>query len=274
MIRAIFFDIDGTLLNPKSNRIPSSTLRALHLLKRREIKLFVATGRPKSMVTFLDEYFPFDGFVTLNGQYCFTRKGDILHKTAIPKQDMRQLLEIQKKTPFPCLLIEAEESFMVNYQRQIAEHFALQGLPVPKVYNAARLETNEIYQFLTYNPTQYASLLAPLKGIEITSASPFCFDVIPKGGGKEVGIAATAEHFGLNREEVMVFGDGDNDCRMVSWAGTGVAMENAQEETKQAADYVTAAVWDDGIEKALLHFELISPEELETAAYFRDRMER
>ena len=71
---------------------------------------------------------------------------------------MRQLLEIQKKTPFPCLLIEAEESFMVNYQRQIAEHFALQGLPVPKVYNAARLETNEIYQFLTYNPTQYASL--------------------------------------------------------------------------------------------------------------------
>ena len=54
----------------------------------------------------------------------------------------------------------------------------------------------------------------------------------------------------------------------------GLIKRTSAEDVYKRQDYVTAAVWDDGIEKALLHFELISPEELETAAYFRDRMER
>ena len=71
MIKAIFFDIDGTLLDhsPKGGgRIPPSTLRCLEALRKKGIKLFVATGRIPAMVTFLEDLFPFDGFVTLNGQ--------------------------------------------------------------------------------------------------------------------------------------------------------------------------------------------------------------
>ena len=109
-----------------------------------------------------------------------------------------------------------------------------------------------------------ARRLAPLRHVEITSAGGEILDVIPKGGGKEVGIAAVAQRFGWKREEIMVFGDGDNDCRMLSWAGTGVALGNGTPAAKAAADYVTAPIGEDGIQKALLHFGLLTPEDLAT----------
>lgn len=256
MIKAAFFDIDGTLIDPETYRIPESTIQSLQKLRERGIKLFVATGRIKSMVGFLDEAFSFDGYLTLNGQYCYDRTG-LIHKMAIPAGDIRQLQQILRETPFPCLLIEEEESFFVNFHEKIRIHFAHAGLPVPEPYEESRLDAHEVLQFLAYIPPEQRGLLDPLKNIEITSAGDFCFDVIPKGGGKEKGIEAVIRHYGIRREEIMVFGDGDNDVRMIRYAGTGVAMGNAREETKAAADYVTDTAGRDGIEKALLHFNLI-----------------
>ena len=64
-------------------------------------------------------------------------------------------------------------------------------------------------------------------------------------------------HFGLSRQEIMAFGDGENDREMLSFAAIGIAMGNAREETKAAADYVTDHIDRDGIEKALHHFGLL-----------------
>ena len=64
------------------------------------------------------------------------------------------------------------------------------------------------------------------------------------------------EH-GLEQSESMAFGDGENDMEMLRYAGIGVAMGNSSDKVKEAADYVTDSVDNDGIEKALLHFGLI-----------------
>ena len=63
--------------------------------------------------------------------------------------------------------------------------------------------------------------------------------------------------FGLPRLECMAFGDAENDLDMLAYAGIGVAMGNAPEAVKHAADYVTASVDEKGIEQALRHFRLI-----------------
>ena len=86
--------------------------------------------------------------------------------------------------------------------------------------------------------------------------------MIPDKGGKEVGIAAVANHYGWKREEIMVFGDGPNDANMLAWAGTGVAMGNGVEEAKAAADYVTTPVGEDGVKNALLHLGVLAEEDL------------
>ena len=69
MIQAIFFDIYGTLVSFKTHTIPSSAIHALQQLQKKGILLFIATGRGKDGLGCLGD-FPFDGYITLNGQYC------------------------------------------------------------------------------------------------------------------------------------------------------------------------------------------------------------
>ncbi len=65
-------------------------------------------------------------------------------------------------------------------------------------------------------------------------------------------------HYGFKREETAAFGDGMNDLGMIRWAGTGVAMGNAEPEVKAVADYVTTPVWEDGVKNALLHLGILT----------------
>ena len=78
-----------------------------------------------------------------------------------------------------------------------------------------------------------------------------------KNGGKVVGIEKMLEHHGITKEEIIAFGDGENDLEMLAFAGVGVAMGNADEEVKEVADYVTTDIDDDGIWNACKHFNLI-----------------
>ncbi len=61
----------------------------------------------------------------------------------------------------------------------------------------------------------------------------------------------------LKREEIIAFGDGDNDADMMEFAGIGVAMGNAVAVTKNAADYITDHIDEDGLWNALKHFEIL-----------------
>ena len=68
---------------------------------------------------------------------------------------------------------------------------------------------------------------------------------------------AICHHYGIRQEDTIAFGDGGNDIEMLQWAGIGIAMGNAGEETRAAADYVTDDVEKDGLWKAFEHFGLI-----------------
>ena len=76
-------------------------------------------------------------------------------------------------------------------------------------------------------------------------------------GGPYNLLAHTLAHLGLTREQCIAFGDGGNDVTMLDYAGIGVAMGNACDTAKQAADYVTDDIMKDGLAKALGHFHLI-----------------
>ncbi len=256
-IKACFFDIDGTLIDHEGGSVmPRSTKESLCALREKGIKLFVATGRPPTMVDFIEEYFPFDGFVSLNGQLVVLRDGTVLHRMAHNPQDIRRLVEIVKKEKFPCLIIEEKESFYVLDGEAVAQHHRRAGVALPKQYDIERLDTHPVLQFLVYGP-ENLPYIACLPHIEPTSAGGHIQDIIPKGGGKEVGIAAAADHYGIKREEIMVFGDGDNDQRMLRWAGVGVAMGNGSEKAKAAADYISTPTGKDGIANALKHFGVL-----------------
>ena len=137
--RAIFFDIDGTLLG-RDKRMPPSTLHALKKARENGVLLFVATGRVTPMTYFLRDYFDFDGFAAMTGQYCFDKNGKVLHTLAIDPKDIRLLMQLQKEEPFPCLIAEGRECFAATPAKQIEDHFfGIIFPPRPLRYIACRL---------------------------------------------------------------------------------------------------------------------------------------
>ena len=117
MIKAIFFDIDGTLVSFKTHKIPESTIQALHTLKAKGIKLFIATGRPPYDLKFLIDEFGdlFTGYITFNGQYCYDSTGKILHEEYLNREDLIQFTNYIKNKDIACGCMEIDYFYFNLY---------------------------------------------------------------------------------------------------------------------------------------------------------------
>ena len=258
MIRAVFFDIDGTLLSHKTNSVPASARRALEALREKGILTFIATGRHISMLQQMQplEGLRFDGIVSLNGQYCCNGEGLIYH-CPIDPADIAMLLDFLKENPHPCILVE-EDRMYINFHNDLVEKVqAAIHTDMPTIGDMNRGYTQPIYQAILYMSEEDQRKLPPMPGIRLTSWTLGGADVIPASGGKSAGIAKVLEHYGIDKCEAMAFGDEHNDVDMFSAVGTAIAMGNACREAKEAAHFVTDDADNDGIWNALKQFHVI-----------------
>ncbi len=257
MIKAIFFDVDGTLVDPATHRIPQNTLDTLHALRRRGIRLFVSTGRHSSFMAPVTAQFAFDGYSTVSGQFCQCGN-QVVYRNPIPKQGMREICDAMTEHGFSGIFLEGEECWL-NCCDAAAEAF-LEEFQVarPPVCPLSRALEREVYQVIVMlSPERENLLLERAKHLAHTRWHPGFLDAMPPGGGKAAGIAAVLDWAGLKPEEAMAFGDGENDLSMLSCVGIGVAMGNASQTVKAGADWVTAQVDEDGITAAVRHFGLL-----------------
>ena len=114
MIKALFFDIDGTLVSFRDHAVPVSTRRALEQLRQRGVKLFIASGRhPSDIFPVCD--FPFDGYVALIGGYCLAGRDEVVFRQAIPEEDVERLIRWQQgPDAFACVLA-GEREMCLNF---------------------------------------------------------------------------------------------------------------------------------------------------------------
>ncbi|MBR1777214.1 MAG: Cof-type HAD-IIB family hydrolase [Alphaproteobacteria bacterium] len=258
MIKAAFFDIDGTLISFKTHEMPKSTQEALERLHQKGVKVFIATGRAPKDVGFLKKYFDFDGVISFNGQYCFD-KTDVLHNAPLPHETILSVLPYLKEKQIASTFETIDENIFNLVNDRVHELIRLVGFnePEKQVADVSRLE-RDIYQMTTFViPEEEADLVAHLPGCRTVRWYPTFVNVIGENGGKHVGIAKVCEKYGIGRDEIMAFGDGGNDVDMLEHAGIGVAMGNGGADAKAAANYITTAVDDDGVYNALKHFEII-----------------
>ena len=92
--------------------------------------------------------------------------------------------------------------------------------------------------------------------LELVGSLKYNIEINAAGVNKGKGLLELGGILGISREEIMAFGDGDNDIAMLREVGFGVAMENADEEVKAVADYVTGSNDEDGVAKAIARFVL------------------
>lgn len=256
MIKAAFFDVDGTVYSHESKCVPESTIEALKALRKKGIKTFLATGRHFSEI---DEFpvgkIPFDGYVMLTGQLCTDGKRNVIFGNAIDGADAECLLNEFKKKEMPVMLVEKDKLYINLVNEIVINGQAEISSPIPEVME---YKGDPVYQIICYGGKELEMELIPkLPNCKITRWCPFGIDVISKTGGKVTGIKKMLEVHGIGQEEVIAFGDGENDIEMLQFAGIGVAMGNAEPEVKAVADYVTTDIDDDGILNALKHFEIL-----------------
>lgn len=260
MIKAIFFDVDGTLLSYKTGIVPESTKRSLRRLREKGIKIYIATGRHSSeMVDMPDMGTEFDGYITLNGQLCLDERMEYLYGKPFKKEIVEKLVEIFEEKKIPIALVEEKDVYinMVNDAVRKAQFTVVLDLPDIRGYRNAPL-----YQAIVYIEENVELDLASRlpEGCKITRWSDDGIDIISDIGGKSNGIREICDRLGIQREEIMAFGDAHNDIDMIEYAGIGVVMGNAKDSIKAIGDYVTAEVDEDGIEKALVHFGILEKE--------------
>ena len=257
MTKAIFFDVDGTLVSFQTHTVSPAVRSALHTLRERGVKLFVASGRHQRMLSYVRSVFPFDGYVTLSGQYCFC--GDqVLHSSPMDRPSVEELVAAARSGDFSCIFLEGEEIY-INCINEMTRQFIRDlSIPMPLQRPADYARGREVYQAVTFLTREREHLLldrAP--HLKTTRWHPNFLDVIPPSGGKDRGMDALLDYFRIPVEDAMAFGDGENDLSMLLHAGIGVAMGSAHEEMKRQVDWVTGTADEDGVVQALAHFGLI-----------------
>ncbi|MDR0972807.1 MAG: Cof-type HAD-IIB family hydrolase [Prevotellaceae bacterium] len=258
MTKALFFDIDGTLVSFDTHRIPDSTHLALAEARRRGLKLFIATGRPRCIINNLGDEL-FDGYITMNGACCFMGQYEqMIFRHTIPSDDVRAAMQMSLEEEITTIFVSADSMYIVNPNEKIEWFSRSLNVDPPLVLSPEEILKKEIFQispFITVD--REPAFMRGMPHSEVGRWHPIFTDIVAAGTGKQRGIDEVTKYLGIRVEETMAFGDGGNDIGMLKHVGIGVAMGNAAAEVQQAADYVTDTVDNDGILKALLHFRLI-----------------
>lgn len=257
-IKAVFFDIDGTLVPFDTHKVSVSTRKALKELQQRGTKIFISTGRPKILINNLEDI-QFDGYVTLNGAHCYFPDGQQLYQDHISTDDISRLINYARTHPFPIVFVDDKQWFITHYNSDvdtISHTLEVEHPPIAPIEQALQYPVSQMMGYWGPEHDEYI-FSEILKGCEVMRWHPLFTDIIAHGNSKRHGIELIMQHFGFKRDEVMAFGDGGNDIQMLDFVGLGVAMGNAEDHVKQYADFITHDVNNDGIRHALQHFGLI-----------------
>ena len=131
MIKAIFLDVDGTLISFKTHKVPVSALEALRRAHARGVRLFIATGRAAADLELLGEI-PYDGVVALNGADCLMRDGTLVARHPIPRADFEKSLALSAELDFPVGLELNDGVFVNRVTPEVVRLAKLVAHPVPE----------------------------------------------------------------------------------------------------------------------------------------------
>ena len=267
-IKVLALDLDGTLTNDQKIVTPR-TRAALDAAIEKGVTLVLASGRPTAGITPLAKDLGLDkkGGCILSyngGKIVDCTTGETLVETTLDPAVIPEL----------CAFAAAQNVTIITYnkegvvtERPEDEWAAREGftchLPMIQVEDlAAYVDYPICKMLLTLDPARRDEVCAEGKKrfegqIDLYPSSPFFIEAVPLGVAKHVSLGALLENMGLTRENLMACGDGLNDRSMLAFAGTGVAMRNAEDAVKAvASDVTTADNNHDGVAEAIEKFIL------------------
>ena len=282
-VKAVFFDIDGTLVNDRKS-VLKSTKEAIKIVKNQGVLVGVATGRGPFFVKDLMDDLDLDFAVTYNGQYIFNKER-VLFASPIDKRSLRQVIAYAKEnrkeiamgtrqdvigsrimsfglSPLSQLVSRFVPKFLTRTVSHSFNRMVSKALP-QKEDDLLDLINQPIYQVLMLmTPEESNQAASEFEYLKFTRSNPFAADIINQGNSKLEGIRRVGKEYGFDLNQVMAFGDSDNDLEMLAGVGMSVAMGNGSSSVKEVAKHITTSNQEDGIHKALEHFGVLASEKV------------
>jgi len=261
MVKAIFFDIDGTLVSFKTRKVPQDNIEALKALRNKGIKVFISTGRMLKMTSVVDGI-EFNGYIANNGATCYDSNKKMIFHRQLPQDQLDAVAErlADKSKPQFALSFMGQDDYYINYHSKVAEEIARQvNVAPPILMPVDEIIKKEIYQLCIYvQGNELQTILdKTLTKCDGTAWNPLFADVNEIGITKQFGIDRMLEYFHMELSDTMSFGDGANDIPMLRHTALSVCMGNASAEVEKASDYKTGTVDNGGIVSALRHYSVL-----------------
>jgi len=257
MIKLAVFDLDNTLL--KSDKtLDHKTIDALKSLNQLNIKTVLATGRIYQMAK------PFAHVLKLNGPIVCNNGAQIvtledekpLHEHIVSKPAQAKAIDYAIKNNYTHIVYTKEGIYTSSKNRLEVYNEWNHKYPISKISltlsdDPKKLKSLDAFKVLIVidEPKQFEVAKNYFKAfdyINATQSSENFLDIIPKDINKGQALEVLMQHYNVKSDEVLVFGDSDNDAEMLKKAGLSYAMKNGTKKALESAKYHTEFTADEG----------------------------
>lgn len=265
--KIVFSDIDGTVLNSK-HELLASTIEAVQKLALKNIPFVLVSARmPKAMKLILDEMNVKMPMISYGGALVLDEQNQILHDDKINKLDTKAIIdEIELLWADDVVInyysddnwfVKDKDNKAVKREENITNVKASQA-DFKELINKDILP-NKILCMTKANISSKieAVLQEKFPQLNIVRSSDILIEIMNKDVSKANGIEVLLHHLNMTPAQAIAFGDNYNDLTMLNFVGRGVVMQNAPEEIRKEAKYITKSNNEDGIYEYLKQINMI-----------------
>lgn len=262
MIRLIATDMDDTLLNERGE-LAQRTLTALRRAMDAGVQVALSSGRmTESMLPYAQRIGVNAPMILFNGALIYDhRTGEQIYAHSIPGQIARAVAEMVEQMgvyiqvyPGRGFYCNRKTEHTLRYEASIGVTCTEVGEPVSKWMRGDMVKMLAIAPPETIDRAQTALRKAFPENVNFMKSKPHYLEIVAAGVDKGRALEALSRRLGVGRDEVMAFGDGQNDASMIGCAGWGVAMENGVDECKTRAKLIAPSNAEDGVAQIIEQF--------------------
>jgi len=267
MIKLVATDLDGTLLNSKG-KLTHRTIEVFNELKKRQYRIVIASGRtaeeivdivgPLGIMDYEHAYLiAYNGVSTLQ-----TNPYHVMNEMMIHPNETRELARTLAEKKMKIHIFARNKLFVSHDIEYILNISATAKLEIIRINMLHYKEEVEAYKVLIFDDenkvNQFRSQIERdlFHRFNIFKSSKQLLEIVHLEGSKGDAVRRLCDSLGILPDEVMAFGDEENDLSMIEFAGFGVAMANAKSMVKAKAEITTLSNDFDGVAEVIQHYIL------------------
>lgn len=257
MIKAVFLDFDGTTFSHVTKKIPDSAYQAILNAQKNNIKIFLATGRDIDELHDFDcRNIQFDGYILDSGLLLLDKDLNTISVNYFEGREKENAIKFFNEKKIPTLIRTKSSGYMNYIDDNTIKVLEDVDSLVPPLKNYDGEDVMVVTAFVKSDEDKRI-INEYFNNSTITWWHDNSADILPNGCNKLNGIIKMLHYHKISIDETLTIGDSKNDIEMISGVPHSVAMGNSVQEIKDAAEYVTTDIDDNGLEYAFIKYNII-----------------